>query len=70
MVDLPRDPRADAYPMPAVPDGWYAVLRGRELRPGKVVSLLPHEKGMRALRRWYAQFYPEPAFDAEQLTRR
>ena len=20
--------------------------------------LLPHEKGIRALRRWYAQFYP------------
>lgn len=25
--------------MPAVPFGWYAVLRSRELRPGKVVSL-------------------------------
>jgi hypothetical protein len=23
--------------------------------------LLPHEKGIRALRRWYAQFYPEDA---------
>ncbi|GGZ96021.1 hypothetical protein GCM10010344_75410 [Streptomyces bluensis] len=23
--------------------------------------LLPHEKGIRALRRWYAQFYPAPA---------
>jgi phenylpropionate dioxygenase-like ring-hydroxylating dioxygenase large terminal subunit len=39
MADLPRDVRADSYPMPMVPDGWYAVLRSRELRPGKVVSL-------------------------------
>ncbi|MFF7265669.1 Rieske 2Fe-2S domain-containing protein [Streptomyces sp. NPDC008159] len=38
-TELPRDPRADAYPMPAVPYGWYAVLRSRELPPGKVVSL-------------------------------
>jgi phenylpropionate dioxygenase-like ring-hydroxylating dioxygenase large terminal subunit len=36
---LPRDPRADEYPMPSVPHGWYGVLRSRELRPGKVVSL-------------------------------
>ncbi|WP_405818880.1 Rieske 2Fe-2S domain-containing protein [Streptomyces sp. NBC_01390] len=36
---LPRDPRADEYPMPFVPYGWYAVLRSSELRPGKVVSL-------------------------------
>ncbi|MER6157850.1 Rieske 2Fe-2S domain-containing protein [Streptomyces sp. NPDC001868] len=36
---LPRDPRADAYPMPSVPYGWYAVLRSGELRAGKVVSL-------------------------------
>ncbi|MDX2913695.1 Rieske 2Fe-2S domain-containing protein [Streptomyces griseiscabiei] len=35
----PRDPRADAYPMPSVPYGWYAVLRSRELRAGKVVPL-------------------------------
>jgi phenylpropionate dioxygenase-like ring-hydroxylating dioxygenase large terminal subunit len=35
----PRDPRADHYPMPPVPHGWYAVLRSDELRPGKVVSL-------------------------------
>ncbi|MDX3309197.1 Rieske 2Fe-2S domain-containing protein [Streptomyces sp. NPDC054884] len=34
-----RDPRADTYPMPIVPYGWYAVLRGRDLRAGKVVSL-------------------------------
>ncbi|MFI0774477.1 Rieske 2Fe-2S domain-containing protein [Streptomyces sp. NPDC021212] len=39
LADLPRDPRADAYPMPPVPYGWYAVLRSGELRPGKVVSL-------------------------------
>lgn len=26
--------------------------------------LLPHEKGIRALRRWYAQFYPGPAGEA------
>lgn len=39
LADLPRDPRADAYPMPPVPHGWYAVLRSGELRPGKVVSL-------------------------------
>jgi phenylpropionate dioxygenase-like ring-hydroxylating dioxygenase large terminal subunit len=36
---LPRDPRADQYPMPPVPYGWYAVLRSAELRPGRVVSL-------------------------------
>ncbi|MET7475939.1 Rieske 2Fe-2S domain-containing protein [Streptomyces sp. NPDC005648] len=34
-----RDARADAYPMPFVPFGWYGLLRSRELRPGKVVSL-------------------------------
>jgi phenylpropionate dioxygenase-like ring-hydroxylating dioxygenase large terminal subunit len=39
LAALPRDPRADEYPMPSVPYGWYAVLRSRELRPGKVVSL-------------------------------
>jgi len=39
LADLPRDPRADAYPMPSVPYGWYAVLRSHELRPGQVVSL-------------------------------
>jgi nitrite reductase/ring-hydroxylating ferredoxin subunit len=38
-ANLPRDPRADEYPMPPVPSGWYAVLRTDELRPGKVVSL-------------------------------
>ncbi|MBP5868624.1 MULTISPECIES: Rieske 2Fe-2S domain-containing protein [Streptomyces] len=36
---LPRDPRADEYPMPSVPHGWYAVLRSGELRAGRVVSL-------------------------------
>lgn len=39
VASLPRDPRADEYPMPFVPYGWYAVLRSTELRPGKVVSL-------------------------------
>jgi phenylpropionate dioxygenase-like ring-hydroxylating dioxygenase large terminal subunit len=39
LAGLPRDPRADAYPMPPTPDGWYAVLRSGELKPGKVVSL-------------------------------
>jgi len=39
IADLPRDPRADAYPMPPVPYGWYAVLRSAELRPGRVVNL-------------------------------
>ncbi|MGW1779380.1 Rieske 2Fe-2S domain-containing protein [Streptomyces sp. NPDC002143] len=39
LAGLPRDPRADAYPMPVVPFGWYAVLRSVELRRGKVVSL-------------------------------
>ncbi|WP_211268561.1 Rieske 2Fe-2S domain-containing protein [Actinoplanes subtropicus] len=39
MPELPRDPLADTYPMPFVPDGWYALLRSRELGPGKVVSL-------------------------------
>ncbi|WP_460067869.1 Rieske 2Fe-2S domain-containing protein [Streptomyces sp. YKOK-I1] len=39
LAALPRDPRADEYPMPAVPYGWYAVLRSHELKPGKVVSL-------------------------------
>jgi nitrite reductase/ring-hydroxylating ferredoxin subunit len=39
LADLPRDARADEYPMPPVPYGWYAVLRSDELRPGKVVSL-------------------------------
>ena len=37
--DLPRDPRADQYPMPPAPYGWYAVLRGDQLRSGKVVNL-------------------------------
>ncbi|MCX4775372.1 Rieske 2Fe-2S domain-containing protein [Streptomyces sp. NBC_01264] len=36
---MPRDPRADAYPMPAYPHGWYAVLRSGELRRDAVVSL-------------------------------
>jgi phenylpropionate dioxygenase-like ring-hydroxylating dioxygenase large terminal subunit len=39
IADLPRDPRADSYPMPAVPYGWYAVLRSEELQPGKVLPL-------------------------------
>ena len=39
VVDVSRDPRADEYPMPAVPHGWYALLRSEELRPGEVVSL-------------------------------
>lgn len=39
MAGLARDPRADEYPMAAVPYGWYAVLRSGQLRPGKVVSL-------------------------------
>jgi nitrite reductase/ring-hydroxylating ferredoxin subunit len=39
MIKLPRDPRADDYPMPATPFGWYAVLRSGELPSGKVVSL-------------------------------
>ncbi|MFF0161626.1 Rieske 2Fe-2S domain-containing protein [Streptomyces sp. NPDC005263] len=39
LAALPRDPRADVYPMPAVPYGWYAVLRSVELRPGEIVSL-------------------------------
>ncbi|WP_264931072.1 Rieske 2Fe-2S domain-containing protein [Streptomyces sp. A012304] len=39
LTAVPRDPRADAYPMPSVPYGWYAVLRSTELRPGRVVSL-------------------------------
>ena len=39
MAVLPRDTRADSYPMPFVPYGWYAVLRSRQLRPGRVVSL-------------------------------
>ena len=39
MADLPRDPRADEYPMPPVPWGWYAVLRSTELPRGKVVNL-------------------------------
>ncbi|WP_245568450.1 Rieske 2Fe-2S domain-containing protein [Nocardia concava] len=36
---LARDPRADEYPMPMVPEGWYAVLRSAQLRPGKIVNL-------------------------------
>src|ERR1044072_6181480 len=39
LAALPRDPRADLYPMPAVPYGWYAVLRSVELRAGEIVSL-------------------------------
>ena len=39
LAALPRDPRADEYPMPTVPYGWYAVLRSDKLRPGKVVNL-------------------------------
>jgi phenylpropionate dioxygenase-like ring-hydroxylating dioxygenase large terminal subunit len=39
LINLPRDPRADEYPMPFVPYGWYAVLRASELRPDEVVSL-------------------------------
>jgi phenylpropionate dioxygenase-like ring-hydroxylating dioxygenase large terminal subunit len=39
LTTLPRDPRADEYPMPSVPDGWYAVLRSEQLRRGKVVNL-------------------------------
>nr|WP_256255104.1 Rieske 2Fe-2S domain-containing protein [Streptomyces sp. cf124] len=37
--DQDRDPRADTYPMPSVPYGWYAVLRSAELPAGKVVAL-------------------------------
>ena len=39
VADVQRDPRADEYPMPSVPHGWYAVLRSDQLRPGRVVSL-------------------------------
>lgn len=39
LTGLPRDPRADAYPMPAFPHGWYGVLRSDQLRSGKVVNL-------------------------------
>jgi phenylpropionate dioxygenase-like ring-hydroxylating dioxygenase large terminal subunit len=39
LTDLPRDPRADEYPIPVVPHGWYAVLRSAELRPGRIVNL-------------------------------
>lgn len=39
MAELPRDPRADEYPMEPVPWGWYALLRSAELAMGKVVSL-------------------------------
>ncbi|MGW4212565.1 Rieske 2Fe-2S domain-containing protein [Lentzea sp. NPDC004789] len=39
MTTLPRDPRADEYPMPFVPHGWYAVLRSVQLPRGKVVPL-------------------------------
>lgn len=36
---LPRDPRADEYPMPPVPHGWYALMRSSELPRAKVVPL-------------------------------
>ncbi|MFI1918327.1 hypothetical protein [Nocardia sp. NPDC020380] len=31
--------------------------------------LLPHEKGIKALRRWYAQFYPAESTGADTLLR-
>lgn len=39
MTTLPRDPRADEYPMPPVPHGWYALLRSNQVPRGKVVPL-------------------------------
>ncbi len=39
MASIPRDPRADEYPMPSVPHGWYALLRSSQLPHGKVVPL-------------------------------
>lgn len=39
LTELARDPRADHYPMPTVPEGWYAVMRSSQLRPGKLVNL-------------------------------
>ncbi|MET8427149.1 Rieske 2Fe-2S domain-containing protein [Nocardia sp. NPDC004860] len=39
LSELARDPRADHYPMPTVPEGWYAVLRSKHLRSGKIVNL-------------------------------
>ena len=39
MTTLPRDPRADEYPMPPVPHGWYALLRSSQVPRGKVVPL-------------------------------
>lgn len=35
----PRDPRADAYPMPRVPRGWYAVARSSEITGDAPTSL-------------------------------
>ncbi|HEY8982931.1 MAG TPA: Rieske 2Fe-2S domain-containing protein [Streptomyces sp.] len=39
LAQVPRDGRADAYPMPSVPYGWYAVARSGEVKAGKVTSL-------------------------------
>jgi len=39
MTTLPRDPRADEYPMQPVPHGWYALLRSSQVPRGKVVPL-------------------------------
>jgi nitrite reductase/ring-hydroxylating ferredoxin subunit len=36
--------------MPSVPYGWYAVLRSRELRPGRVVSLHYFGRALTAFR--------------------
>ncbi|MGL6236472.1 MAG: Rieske 2Fe-2S domain-containing protein [Segniliparus sp.] len=45
-----RDPRADEYPMPFVPFGWYAVLRSKELPVGKLVSLYYFGRALIAFR--------------------
>lgn len=35
----PRDPRADAYPMPRVPTGWYGIALSREVSSRRPTSL-------------------------------
>lgn len=46
----PRDPRADQYPMPRVPYGWYGVLRTAELRAGAIEQLHYFGKDLIAFR--------------------
>lgn len=48
--DESRDSRADAYPMPRVPAGWYGVLRSDELAIGELKSLHYFGKDLIAFR--------------------